>query len=90
MDGFVILLRQFPGPDQLGIIRLFHHSFILGMDLGLVALVIEVGNDRIQRDAQCQQENQYGTANGQDLLQFKFLLFKAPGDESPGANENDW
>ena len=46
------------GLQQLGIIDLIYDLLILGMDLGLVPLVIPIADQRVQGDAQGQQEHQ--------------------------------
>ena len=47
-----------PGLQQLGVIDLIYDLLILGMDLGLMPLVIPVADQRVQGDAQGQQEHQ--------------------------------
>ena len=63
-NGCVILLRQFTGADDFGVIHLLNQFLILGVDLRLVPFVIVIGDHRVQRDPKCQDKDQCGTAYG--------------------------
>ena len=57
-QGGIIGGSSCPGLQQLGVIDLVYDLLILGMDLGLMPLVIPIADQRVQGDAQGQQEHQ--------------------------------
>ena len=74
LQGFVVGSCHRSGDENICIFHLLYLFLISGVNLGLMLLVVLIGNQRIQCQAQGQQENQYSRRNGHCFCTHNALL----------------
>ena len=73
-QGFIVGNCHRSGDENICIFHLLYLFLISGVNLGLMLLVVLIGNQRIQCQAQGQQENQYSRRNGHCFCTHNALL----------------
>ena len=77
LQDFVVGNCHRSGDENIFIFHLLYLFLISGVNLGLMLLVILIGNQRIQGQAQGQQKNQYSRRNGHCFCTHNALLAEA-------------